>query len=104
MAAILQLPNGTFGICSYGKWYSPDPKAAPMLEYFSRYVTGDVYTNPDSAHAREVAKMIVGARFIYSDPSEPIPTLEEIPDLLYDDETRRRWELSQRIKAGNSSK
>ena len=64
MAAILQLPIGTFGICSYGKWYSPDPKAAPMLEYFSRYVTGDVYTNPDSAHAREVAKMIVGARFI----------------------------------------
>ncbi len=44
-----------------------------MLEYFSERATGDTYTNPTGKIAWQVSRMIVGAKFIRSDPTEPLP-------------------------------
>ena len=68
MAAIISLPDGTRATIHQNRWSCSDPKAIPVLEYFSARVDGDTFTNHDGQIARGVAGMIVGARFISSDP------------------------------------
>jgi len=73
MAAEIELPDGTPAMIDNGVWFSPDPDAIPVLNYFTERIQHETFTNPDGETAREVAAMIVGARFIYSDPAEPLP-------------------------------
>ncbi len=72
MAAEIEMPDGTPAMIEDGVWYFPDPRAIPVLEYFTERIVGEAVTNYDSEVAREVVTMMVGARFIYSDPPEPL--------------------------------
>jgi hypothetical protein len=73
MAAIIELPDGTRATLQGYKWTCSDPKAIPVLEFFSKRVDGHVHTNPASIIANGVVKVIVGSRLIHADPTVPLP-------------------------------
>jgi hypothetical protein len=68
MAATIELPDGTRATIHGQRWSCSDPKAIPVLEFFAKRVQEHIYTDPDGIIAWEVAKVIVGSRFISADP------------------------------------
>lgn len=77
MAAEIQLPDGTPAIYD-GKWHCSDPKAIPMLEYFTGEVLKEEYDttafpNRHASIAELVAAKIIGAKLVRYDPVKSRP-------------------------------
>lgn len=76
MAAEIELPDGTPAQYN-GKWDCPDPKAIPVLNYFTEKVMEEVdlniFPNRHASIAERVVAKIVGAKMIRFDPVKGRP-------------------------------
>ena len=77
MAAEIELQDGTPAIYTGTEWLCPDPKAVPMLEYFTEQVFNEVYEsdlpNICAGVARRVVAKIVGAKLVRYDAVKNSP-------------------------------
>ena len=72
MAARIILPDGTPATIHSRTWSCPDPEALPVLDYFARRIGSRVYEHIEDTVARGVVAILVGARFVDSDPRRPL--------------------------------
>lgn len=86
MAAEIELPDGTPALYN-GKWTCADPKAIPMLDYFTEKVRehwwATAFPNPHANIAEHVVAMIAGAKMVRYDPLPKIPGGDDRPDVMH---------------------
>ena len=64
MPASIILPDGTPATIRDCVWYCDDPEAIPVLNYFSKRTPCDPHLPPDRVIARNIVKLMTGARFV----------------------------------------
>jgi hypothetical protein len=61
-------PDYPYAFYENGGWYCPDPKAIPMLDYFTKEVRKAHPEYSEEEMVRAVAASIVGCEFIWARP------------------------------------
>ena len=67
----IKLPGGPHTFYSKNGWYCPDPKAIPMLNYFTKEVMLAHPAYSEEEMVRAVAATIAGCEFIAAQPDDP---------------------------------
>jgi hypothetical protein len=81
MAAEIELPDGEIACYTGGKWDCSDPKAIPVLEYFTAKVFEEevdpaIFANPCADVAARVVAKFLGAKLIRYDSAEWRPDVD----------------------------